>query len=1382
MLALVTILLIPGGPALPQAAEAQTTQTTRVGNTGQSPSATAVITEQYALGFHLGRHGQGYEISGVSIDLAAKPSDLTVSLWIGSHGGHSTGRGVQRKLFDFTNPSSFRVGLNRFAAPAGAFAHPNIYYYIVLSGFDTSLSIKETTSDAEDPGGEPGAVVFNDARVRTLSFTGRWSNFTYRDSVLRLAVEGSRRDRGILSSSFAQDWHGDQEIISVGDDCCFEIRVGSADRYLIRGLAVVADGTTEDGGFFGLPLDVKKGSDKLFSLAYTSAQGDLVSGPRALTSPAGISEWAAPQGATVPGGSSNTYSFRMDIKSIEGDSIGSTRGGAVLSRIFGRGAGAHDAQYYDTPAPAGVTASNLPGDIAIGVPHLAVLGEPLVAMVQNLGQTDNGYGSVDSTTSVISQGFTTGPAPDGHRLVGIGVNIEGSDDMSVAQIPDGPDSVSVSVYSAHSNGKPDELLFDLISPDEYAANGHHFFEARPGARLEPNTPYVLVWSHVNGTAHRLVKTTSDGEDSGELTGSGIANAYYRGADLSSLTVDSGGNSLEIAVYTDVVNVPATGAETNIGDNLRSYQVVNDDIGHRIKVRASFLDQGGFWEVLTSELFGPIDSRHLPSRPNVTLVGNTGQLPLATGTITQQYAIPFRLGKHGQGYDISGVEIDLASAPSELTVSLWIGSHPSHTEGSYPQRKLFDFTNPAAFQVGLNRFTAPAGAFAYPSITYYIVLSDFGALLSIKETSSGNEDAGGEPDAFLSRNAYERALGSTGRWASFTLRPRVLRLAVEGARRDRGILSSSFAQDWTGDQEIISIGDDCCFDIKVGSADRYLIRGLALVADDTTASGGFFGLPFDLKKGSDQLFSLAYTSAQGDLVTGPKKLTSPAGINEWAAPQGATVPGGSSNTYSFRMDIKSIAGDTTGSTRGGIITGRIFGRHDVDVDPTDIVDTYAHDAQYYDTPTPPGVTFTDRGNVSIEIPHMAVLGEPLVAMVDNFGQTDSGHLTLGDANNKVVSQGFTTGGGAFAHRLVGIGVNIEGSTDSMSVAQIPDGPDFVSVAVHADDSGQPGEKLFDLISPDEYAVGHSFFEAPPGAALKSNTSFVLVWSHVDGTAHRLVKTASDIEDSGKLTGSGIANAFYHGADLSSLSVSALGSALEIVVYTRPATRPFVPGGVEVRKGWLHKPPDAEVGDQFRLLFVTYHGMDATSGAISDYNDLVQFEAAGRSKRYPEVADITHWVIRSAASDFRAAVCTDADDARTNTGMTDDIGVPIHWLDGGWEEENRPTLIAQTYDDFYGGEWTNSDKGAYVTGNTMFFYTYEAIWTGCLSSGVKHPKYPMGTTDMVVVGTPRNEALHPLGAVDADDGYLAVEHFVEVGGKRRPVYKGIYAISPVFTVVD
>ena len=1021
-------------------------------------------------------------------------------------------------------------------------------------------------------------------------------------------------------------------------------------------------------------------------------------------------------------------------------------------------------------------------------------------MAQNLGQTDNSYVSVEGGTSkVLSQGFTTGPNATGYRLQGIGVNIEGSD----SSYPASPTSVSVAVH-ADSSGKPGEKLFDLISPTEFGP-GLSFFEAPAVTTLAPSASYLLVWTRNDGNFHRLQRTSSNGEDSGGLTDFSIANAYYLGADTDNLSVDSGGNALELAVYGVVLNAPATGlpivtpaeelvgflqadlsdiadtdglpddpsgytyewvrvdgatgAETDIGDNLRRYHVVNADIGHRIKVRVTFQDNRSAFELVTSEPFDPIGSRHRPTPRNRTLVGNTGQRPPATAVINKQYAMGFRLGTHGQGYTISSVEIDLAAVPSDLTVSLWISSHPGHAQG-IAQRKLFDFSNPSAFKVGLNKFTAPAGAFAYPNISYSIVLSGFGASLSIKETTSDDEDAGGEAGTILFNTAWERALGSTGRWASPTWRGSVLRLAVEGSRRDYGILASSFAQPWEIEQEIISDGDSCCFEIRVGSEVRYLIRGLAVLADDTS-DGGFFGLPFEFKQGSDQLFSLAYTSAQGELVTGPAALTSPPGISEWAAPQGATVAGGSSTTYNLNMDIKSITGDTSGSTRGGVILSRIFGR----------VTDGAHDAQYYDTPAPTGVTFSGRGDIDMEVPHMAVDGEPLFEMVDNFGQTDSGYHALGGESNKVVSQGFTTGGGdAFAHRLQGIGVNIEGS-DDMSVAQIPGGPDSVSVALYTDSSGEPGEKLFDLISPAAYSSGHSFFEAPPGTALKPNTSYVMVWSHVDGAGHRLQKTLSDGEDSGKLTDSGIANAFYHGADLGDLSVSALSSALEIVVYTEAIERdPFVDGGYPVPMDWLHIPENAEVDDQFRVVFVTHRGTPATSGNIEDYNTFVQEEAA---QHYNDP------IIQEVAEQFKAVVCTEAVDARDYTRIESADHLAIRWLDGGWK--NRPTLIANNYDEFYGGEWENHDWGTYVFGNSAYFYESHfgsvtgshTLWTGCNSTGVAHPDYPLGKDHMVVVGTPRDDNFHPLGAVAGVPGYVTAKADRQLQ---------IYAISPIFTVVE
>ena len=80
---------------------------------------------------------------------------------------------------------------------------------------------------------------------------------------------------------------------------------------------------------------------------------------------------------------------------------------------------------------------------------------------------------------------------------------------------------------------------------------------------------------------------------------------------------------------------------------------------------------------------------------------------------------------------------------------------------------------------------------------------------------------------------------------------------------------------------------------------------------------------------------------------------------------------------------------------------------------------------------------------------------------------------------------------------------------------------MSVAVHADASGKPGAKLFDLVSPTEFGAGHSFFEAPRGKTLEASTSYVMVWSHLGGTV------AQDAEDLEQQRGLGRAAGLQHG---------------------------------------------------------------------------------------------------------------------------------------------------------------------------------------------------------------------------------------------------------------
>ena len=414
----------------------------------------------------------------------------------------------------------------------------------MLSGFGTTLSIKQTTSDAEDAGGETGAVIYNKAAVRALTETGLWAISPSRTSVLRLAVEGSKRASGILASNYAQPKIDDkgtddisddtglqQEIISLGDKIGFGFELGEADRYLIRGVSLNSDDSTPNGSGFTNPFVLRSGSSftgpKQFSLTNTRKAP-------------GLPVWTAPQGATVTGGTGGqAYVFDQPIGPDDGPE-NTRRRDAVLFRVAGA-----PSDGVDDPPAAGVSFTGAKGDVALNDPLMALLGEPLDAMVKNLGQSNNGYASADTTNDVLSQGFTTGPALLGYRLQGIGVNIEGSG----SNFPAGPTSVSVAVYS-DSNGKPGAKLVDLVSPTEYAA-GHSFFEAPPGTYLEASTSYVMVWSHLGGTVHRLRKTSSDGEDLPALTNFSIANVFYRGADLDNLSANSGSNALEIAVYGEI---------------------------------------------------------------------------------------------------------------------------------------------------------------------------------------------------------------------------------------------------------------------------------------------------------------------------------------------------------------------------------------------------------------------------------------------------------------------------------------------------------------------------------------------------------------------------------------------------------------------------------------------------------------------------------------------------------------------------------------------------------------------------------------------------------------------------------------------------------------
>ena len=109
--------------------------------------------------------------------------------------------------------------------------------------------------------------------------------------------------------------------------------------------------------------------------------------------------------------------------------------------------------------------------------------------------------------------------------------------------------------------------------------------------------------------------------------------------------------------------------------------------------------------------------------------------------------------------------------------------------------------------------------------------------------------------------------------------------------------------------------------------------------------------------------------------------------------------------------------------------------------------------------------------------------------------------------------------------------------------------------------------------------------------------------------------------------------------------------------------------EVPADWSLVPRGLVVGDQFRLLFVSSTGRDATSGIIATYNTWIQSLAAAG-----------HTDIQRYYSTFTVVGSTAAVDAQDNTHTTytsSDKGVPIYWLNGN--------KVADQYEDFYDGSW-------------------------------------------------------------------------------------------------
>ena len=183
------------------------------------------------------------------------------------------------------------------------------------------------------------------------------------------------------------------------------------------------------------------------------------------------------------------------------------------------------------------------------------------------------------------------------------------------------------------------------------------------------------------------------------------------------------------------------------------------------------------------------------------------------------------------------------------------------------------------------------------------------------------------------------------------------------------------------------------------------------------------------------------------------------------------------------------------------------------------------------------------------------------------------------------------------------------------------------------------------------------------------------------------------------------------------------------------------------------------DQFRLLFVSAIRRTGSSSDIADYNTFVQEQAAAG-----------HTDIQTYNNRFTAVGCTEAVDARDNTGTTytsTDKGVPIYWLNGN--------KVADDYENFYDGDWDDeaASKNELGTASYNISHAGNRPLTGCSDDGTEkvtaNDSSALGNGGDITVARPNSSG--------TGDGPLSSGQKID-----KTFTRPMYALSQAFTVTE
>jgi hypothetical protein len=171
-----------------------------------------------------------------------------------------------------------------------------------------------------------------------------------------------------------------------------------------------------------------------------------------------------------------------------------------------------------------------------------------------------------------------------------------------------------------------------------------------------------------------------------------------------------------------------------------------------------------------------------------------------------------------------------------------------------------------------------------------------------------------------------------------------------------------------------------------------------------------------------------------------------------------------------------------------------------------------------------------------------------------------------------------------------------------------------------------------------------------------------------------------------------------------------------------------------------PPSLPQGSQYRLVFVTSNGRNATSNRIADYNTFVNATANTISS------------LTLLGTNWSAIASDPLITATLNTSTIGTGGVPIYRLDG--------VKVADNYPDLWDGSLDNPIN---VTEQGQILNV--PAWTGTLSNGENRVQNALGGTELQSI---------------FGNSSISTQGWVSSGTDFKSVIKPLYAISGLLTI--